>query len=514
MGALLLALMLIPLPQARAQTHTFDTGHVDAFNVTSQNGQLTLDLKEDVTGQHVRRDPADVVLHVKEDAWTEQTAGIIGEPAYFLPQSQDQNLIWPGWDTLGAQEDFGAVDINFLEVTGPGDIHMWISGAFGGGQSPLTSGDTQLTSGSTIRQESPAHVHTNWAFTQPGSYRMVVQATGVNKSGSHAESNLATYTWTVGESGSTPSSDSTTQLNETPSTATAPKSKSFNGSTPVTSAAPQKQSQAQPQQGSSTSTPAQKCTPALRPMVKDDRQQPATWVQPSELTFGLGSAAQTDLPMAIGPVQPGPVHMIGSTQVPGVPWLGANTQHPSLIEHTTGEVTWELTSFEGPGNMAVYTQGNLGQVVGEEWFTATPGKPSGSHTVPANTHVHPNWVFSKPGTYKVGITQSATLKDGGKVSEAATLTFNVGGSGNADDGHFDFGAVIDPEGSCAGAGGGAGGTGGGTGGGAAGGGSSSSGGQLADTGVTSMTAALGILGLGVIVLGASYIYSARIRQEF
>ncbi len=548
-GTLLLAFLLMPLPRADAQSLTFDTGHVDAFNVTSESGELNLNLKEDVTGQHVIRDPESVVLKVKEEAWTEKTSAIIGAPTYFLPQTQDQNLLWPGWDTLGAQKYFkGAIDINFLEVQGPGEVHMWVSGTFGEASSPLTSESTHLTSGSTIRQNPPAHVHTNWGFTQAGTYTMTVQAEGTNIDGSHEESNTATYTWVVGHgasNGGTATDDDTWpsdfnendgddgQLNGTPAGNQNPSSNGnpqssgssksanssfYNGTKPR--AADNKQTtQAQGTEpgngGQNGSDKGQKCKPALKPMIKDDRQQPATWVDPGSLTFGLGSAAKKDLPMKIGPVDAGLVHMIGSTQEPNVPWLGANTQHPSVIEHTTGEVVWDLTSFEGPGNMVVYTQGNLGQVVGEEWFSATPGNPSGSHTVPANTHVHQNWVFSEPGTYKVGITQSATLKDGGKISSPATLTFNVGGAGNADDGHFDFGAIIEPEGDCGGGAGGAGGSGasGGSGGGSgASGGTSSGSGQLANTGVDNMTAALGLLGLGVIVLGASYMYTSRVRQ--
>ena len=140
--------------------------------------------------------------------------------------------------------------------------------------------------------------------------------------------------------------------------------------------------------------------------------------------------------------------MIGSTQQAGVPWLGGNTQHPSLLENTKGDVTWDIAGFQGPGSMAVFTQGGLGQVVGEQWFTAADGKAQGSHTIPANSHVHPSWVFSKPGAYKVTVRQTTTAKGGEKLTGQATLTFNVGGSGNANEGHFDFGTVFDPKGSC------------------------------------------------------------------
>ena len=190
------------------------------------------------------------------------------------------------------------------------------------------------------------------------------------------------------------------------------------------------------------------CAQGLQPLVKDDRTVPAQWKDPASLVFGLGDAAKANLPQAIGPVPAGPVWMIGSTQQAGVPWLGGNTQHPSLLENTKGDVTWDIAGFEGPGSMAVFTQGGLGQVVGEQWFTAADGKAQGSHTIPANSHVHPSWVFSKPGAYKVTVRQTTTAKGGEKLTGQATLTFNVGGSGNANEGHFDFGTVFDPKGSC------------------------------------------------------------------
>ena len=261
-------------------------------------------------------------------------------------------------------------------------------------------------------------------------------------------------------------------------------------------------------QGSAT---CKKGEPALRPQIKDDRTQPPKWTNPSALNFGLGSAAKTNLPQALGPVGAGTAWMIGATQTNGVPWVGVNTMHPDLLANTQGDVTFKLTSFSGPGSMYVFEQGNLGQVVGKEWFKASGGNASGAHVVPRNSHVHPNWVFSKPGTYKVGITQTATTKQGKKVSAPATLTFTVGGSGNANSGHFDFGASITTDGDCAA--GAAGGSGAGGEGSAAAGGdagsAATSDGSLADTGSTSAMLALAIAGVGLIALGAGVVYMLR-----
>lgn len=184
------------------------------------------------------------------------------------------------------------------------------------------------------------------------------------------------------------------------------------------------------------------CTSVI-PLVKDDTQNPPEWVDPSSLSFALDDVALQDLPQALGPVPAGPAYLIGASQVSGVPWLGVNTMHPSLLNNTEGDVTWELTSFSGPGSMYVFTQGGMGQIVGEEWFVGEGNSASGTAVVKRNSHVHPNWLFSAPGTYQVELTQTVQLLDGSTGTGSATLTFEVGtGAGSATDGHYDFGPTI------------------------------------------------------------------------
>lgn len=474
LGALLSALALLLLtglagiPAATAAV-VLSHGHIDAFHVTAENNSLTLDLKEDATGRGVRHAPEDVTLRVGEKAWSEASKSVpeIGKAGYLLPQTQNAELIWPGWNTEHAGT---AVDLEFAEVSGPGEVYVFqtnlnsVASVLGGGY--------VLTSGSVIRQEAPAHVHANWLFTEAGTYTMRVKAKGGG-----ASSKEATYTWQVGE-------DSAAAKTEKKPHQAPVKTHQA----PATPAAPV----ARPAAGGE----AKQCSPALYPRVKDDRTVPGKWVNPGGLTFGLGTAAKTQLPQAVGPVPAGTVWMIGSTQQAGVPWLGANTQAPSLIEHTTGEVTWELVSVDGPGPMVVFTQGGLGQVVGEEWFRASGGKVQGSHTIQANSHVHPSWVFGKEGTYRVTVRHTATMKDGQAVSGTGTLVFVVGGQGNANDGHFDVGSILE----LCGASGEHGGAGGAVG---------EGGEALADTGTTVMTVPFAVLGLGILVFGAGAVQLSR-----
>lgn len=181
----------------------------------------------------------------------------------------------------------------------------------------------------------------------------------------------------------------------------------------------------------------------IRPKVKDDRQSPSKWYNFNEISFTIGDAGKAKLPAAVGAIPAGSnVWMIGSTQVKDVPWVGANTMSDTVLSQTTGEVTWTLSSFEGPGALEVFTSGNFGTLVGNKWFSGNGNSGSGSVTIPKNTHVHPNWVFSAPGVYKVGITQTATLKNGKQVSGTDVLFFQVGGGNGARDGHFDVGSEV------------------------------------------------------------------------
>lgn len=470
----------------------FSEGHVDAFHVSAEGSGLLLDLKEDVTGSGVRHAPEDVLLEVSEDAWSDATSGVdgIGQQTYFLPQTQDQNLLWPGWDTqLAGSAGYEEVTFHFDKVTGPGQVFVFETAGFGDVKTVTNSGNMDIVSGESITQPYPAHRHVNWAFTEPGTYtmRVVAESGGV-------ESNAATYTWAVGNGEASAQSASPAEGGRTDAgsradsgaasggatdgerSATAPARGGRSGDSGQTAGAGTESSgdaaggqrrvvRANPSSGGAAAGGASsrqgadgnagggdtspQCVPGLNLKIKDDTVSPAEWVDAEGKTFYLPSEAETNLPQALGPIAQGKVWMIGSTQQAGVPWLGANTQHPTVREHTSGPVTWELVDYSGPGAMYVYEQGGLGQIVGKEWFAADAAGFGGAIDVPENSHVHPNWMFSQPGTYSVKIKQTATARDGSLKSGVATLKFAVGGdkpAGAFDNGHYDFGAEVNPQG--------------------------------------------------------------------
>lgn len=247
-------LAVLGITPAHAQVQRLDQGHIDAFNVTADGGELTLDLKEDATGSHVRHAPEDVELVVGQDAYTERTAEIpeIGKAGYLLPQTQRAELIWPGWDTQGAR-DVGAIDLEFVEVTGPGEVHLFQTGSFGSLDAVLEGGATRVESGAVIAQQEPAHVHANWLFTEPGTYQMRVVAKGGGSS-----SNEATYTWVVGDGEAAPAAPAQATTSETSAKATASAAPAAPASKASTSSAPKQEAKPAPAEAQPQPEPEQR----------------------------------------------------------------------------------------------------------------------------------------------------------------------------------------------------------------------------------------------------------------
>lgn len=178
-----------------------DRGHVDAFAVSAAGGRAVLQLKEDVTGLHVIRDPESVLLKVGEQAY--QPSLPAGWPApssgYVLPLSQRSDLVWPGWDTNGtAQSGFDDVRIHISGVDGPGSVNLYTSGSFGGVESLLDSGGYRLPG--VIHVPEPAHTHAQWHFSDAGVYRLTAHAVLTNAdTGATLSTSSRTYTFQVGD---------------------------------------------------------------------------------------------------------------------------------------------------------------------------------------------------------------------------------------------------------------------------------------------------------------------------
>src|SRR5690606_13768816 len=148
-------------------------------------GTFTLGTRADLPeGNGTRLDPAETLFHV--DDYSRQTvpAGYefvapAGETVWIAPESNPSGgdgytQLWPGFSTEPVPA--GGVDGNsttfrLTDVEAPegGDVEVWRGS--GAGLTRMWSSDEGVDEFSAGR----THLHANWAFTRPGTYRLTVE---------------------------------------------------------------------------------------------------------------------------------------------------------------------------------------------------------------------------------------------------------------------------------------------------------------------------------------------------
>lgn len=384
---------------------TIDHGHIDIFHATSTGkGNLVLQMADDTAGPRVLRTPESAILQVNADRWYKPEAVgefakiISNKPAAILPLAQENNSLWPGWDVMELNGKYQAVDIVFDEVIGPKGGQLFLVGGAQGlssdfqdymSQSPNTKKTKfQVLPGKFIRDKHLSHTHAYWAFTKPGIYQFKAHIREADpekmKTAGCVKTRVATYSWRVLDSkGSLPNNF-----------------EMVNYGTPIVD---------------------KTCT--------------------KESTSGtegniIGSTIAPDKAILFGEGYLESIYkMIAKLQKD---FLRINKQ----IADCRAGITCALntgSSTRGDSGVSSGTSRNTGKS-SSTFRTANTG--AGVHVIPINTHVHPNWVFTAPGTYKIVIRQTARLKTGKIISADAPLTFYVGGTGNSNSGHFDLGADV------------------------------------------------------------------------
>ena len=453
-----------------------DHGHIDLFYMTlDDSGLPVLKVMEDVTGAGVQHEAEDIRLVVPSSALKHSLPQdiVAGGSGYFLPQTQDPSLPWPGWDVLSlAPAGFERVefDVSYTHPDG-GRISLWTEDFLSGRSSRLRSGGFELDPhGSTIAQDYLSHTHANWVFSQAGSYELSVQARAYRNDGSFETTRSATYLIEVGgtQGVSTPQNsavpsggvlapaveDSAVGNEEESLTRDAPQRVGTERCIPTRITREAGEDEVS-RIRSDSETPNQAITtlnvqvgseggitdghfdlgPAIEngqlvARIKDDRSVPAVWKDPASMTFALGEKARIKAPEALSyAAAPGQdVWMIPATQIRGVPWLGMNSQREEIVTETSGQVRFSLLDVQGPGNVAVFESGSLGAGIGTHVFDGA----GTSYTLPANTHAHQNWVFTEPGSYQLTIAMNVSPRGEdlrGSGSGTAGSLIAAGGTG-------------------------------------------------------------------------------------
>ena len=457
-----------PRVNASERRLVLDHGHIDLFYMTlDDSGLPVLKVMEDVTGSGVQHEAEELRLIVPSSALTHSLPQdiVAGGSGYFLPQTQDPTLPWPGWDVLSlAPAGFERVefDVSYSNPNG-GRISLWTEDFLSGRSSRLRSGGFELDPhGSTIAQDYLSHTHANWVFSQAGSYELSVQARAYRNDGSFETTRSATYLIEVGSTQgvSMPQNSAVQSGGVLPpaveESAAGGEEESLTRDAPqrvgsercIATRITREASEDEVSRiRSDSETPNQAITtlnvqvgseggitdghfdlgPAIEngqlvARIKDDRSVPAVWKDPASMTFALGEKAKIKAPEALSyAADPGQdVWMIPATQIRGVPWLGMNPQREEIVTETSGQVRFSLLDVQGPGNVAVFESGSLGAGIGTHVFDGA----GTSYTLPANTHAHQNWVFTEPGSYQL------TIEDlRGSGSGTAGSLIAAGGTG-------------------------------------------------------------------------------------
>ena len=453
-----------------------DHGHIDLFYMTlDDSGLPVLKVMEDVTGSGVQHEAEELRLIVPSSALTHSLPQdiVAGGTGYFLPQTQDPTLPWPGWDVLSlAPAGFERVefDVSYTHPNG-GRISLWTEDFLSGRSSRLRSGEFELDPhGSTIAQDYLSHTHANWVFSQAGSYELSVQARAYRNDGSFETTRKATYLIEVGGSQGVSGPQHSAVQSGGVLPPTVEESPAGDDEESLTRDAPQRVGaerciptritrEANEDEvsriRSDNETPNQAITtlnvqvgsengitdghfdlgPAIEngqlvARIKDDRSVPAVWKDPASMTFALGNKAKIKAPEALSYAAAAgqDVWMIPATQIRGVPWLGMNSQREEIVTETSGQVRFSLLDVQGPGNVAVFESGSLGAGIGTHVFDGA----GTSYTLPANTHAHQNWVFTEPGSYQLTIAMNVSPRGEdlrGSGSGTAGSLIAAGGTG-------------------------------------------------------------------------------------
>lgn len=112
---------------------------------------------------------------------------------------------------------------------------------------------------------------------------------------------------------------------------------------------------------------------------------------PSKVVFYAGKSAKDK-----------GVWRLPQTQKNSVPWVGWSNQN--LSPHKPSKIS--LKSVKGSGSVRIWLQGGLG--VKAKTLMSSSG--NSTYTIPANTHMHLNWDFSKSGYYTITFAVSANGK--------------------------------------------------------------------------------------------------------
>lgn len=183
-----------------------ERGHLDLVEVTVAGGSLVLSAKDHTTpGGPTFRSPADLQVRVVGGARTTvppgaafSFLGAAGAEVHLLPQTEDPELVWPGWSTERLAPGQVAGDLvtwRLRSATGPGSVAVFTTDQFG---SPSVIFDSDAGGSNETAVRINTHAHANWAFAAPGAYQLTFEV-AADVIGAGPTATTATYVFLVGD---------------------------------------------------------------------------------------------------------------------------------------------------------------------------------------------------------------------------------------------------------------------------------------------------------------------------
>jgi surface-anchored protein len=199
---LALSILTLSVPASATTRVNLDQGHVDVIGIAFENGAFDLHVHDEEHG--VEYAPSEVNLVAKPgseiavpDDPQYSFLGTPGARAWVLPQVQDPELLWPG---IGAEEiqpgvfKDDALKVDVIGVTGPADVSVFTTDAFG---APTVLVDSGNGLPDRINTSAGGHLHANWAFEAAGTYKVKVKVSGTVLATGNKAYAIATYTFKV-----------------------------------------------------------------------------------------------------------------------------------------------------------------------------------------------------------------------------------------------------------------------------------------------------------------------------
>lgn len=121
-----------------------------------------------------------------------------------LEEDLGLDVLWLGWAVEGEVAGAGSqVRTTATELEGPGDLRVYLTDTLGRPKVYVDSSDG-LGDADSFTLPPEAHTHVNWAFSEPGVYRLTVEGRTETLDGGGEEIGSGTFTFTVGDDAEPP----------------------------------------------------------------------------------------------------------------------------------------------------------------------------------------------------------------------------------------------------------------------------------------------------------------------